>query len=271
MTRTAFTFILSILLLFKSIGQDKIQWINAKKLETAGIYQNLGLTKGEKNIGLIFENDSNFSKELILKLNNPHINYIYLYRKNGDTIYQTGDHKQFNTRPIIFWDFALPIIVEKNRVDSLVLSVNKAGENLTYFLEILTPEEFDNIKTRDTFMYGMVLSFSIFFTLIFLILGIIKNQVPNIIFSVFIVISAFSILNSAGLGFQFLWPSFPWIQNFSRTLFAGLSMVAFIQYMYTVQKKKSRKKHKKIFKILHGILHFEGNLHYVQPRNFLLR
>jgi signal transduction histidine kinase len=237
MARALFILIISILFAKSSNGQEKINWINQQMLESKGYYQNLGLTKANKNIGLVFKNSTNTSKQLILKINNPHINDIYLYKKNGDTLYHTGDHQPFLTRPIVFWDFAFPFEVKKEHTDSLILSIDKAGENLTYFLEILTPQNFDLIKTRDTFMYGMVLSFSIFFTLIFLILGIVKKQVSNIIFSGFIFLSAISILNSAGLGFQFLWPSFPWVQNFSRTLFSAFSMVAFIQYMFTVQKK----------------------------------
>jgi signal transduction histidine kinase len=252
MTRTAFTCILTFLLVFKSIGQEQMQWINAKTIETSGIYQNLGLTKQKKNIGFVFENNTNFTKQFILKINNPHINDIYLYKINGDTIYNTGDHKKFYNRPIIYWDFAFPITLQKKSTDSIVLSLDKRGENLTYFLEIQSPKKFDEFKTRDTFMYGMMLSFSIFFTLIFFILGIIKKDLSNIIFSIFILITAFSILNSAGLGFQFLWPSFPWFQNFSKTLFAAFSMVSFIQYMYTAQKSNLRKIEKTFLKFCIG-------------------
>lgn len=252
MARSLFILIISILFARSSNGQEKVDWINSTLIETSGYYQNIGLTKVRKNIGLALKNSSNTSKQLILKINNPHINYLYLYTKKGDTLYRTGDHQNFSTRPILFWDFAFPIEVKKEHTDSLILSIDKAGENLTYFLEILTPKEFDVIKTRDTFMYGMVLSFSIIISLIFLILGIVKKQTPNIIFAAFIFISVFSILNSAGLGFQFLWPSLPWIQNFSRTLFSGLSMVAFIQYMYTVQKKNLGKVTKGFLKFCMG-------------------
>jgi signal transduction histidine kinase len=246
MARLVFFCFLLIFIFLNSSAQDKIEWINYQTLESSGFYQNLGLTKEKKNIGLIFTNNTNFTKQFILKVNNPHVNDIYLYKINGDTIYHTGDHKKFYTRPIIYWDYALPITLPKKSTDSIVLSLDKRGENLTYFLEIQSPEMFDKFKTRDTFMYGMLLSFSIFFTLIFFILGIVKKDSTNIIFSIFIFISAFSILNSAGLGFQFIWPSSPWFQNFSRTLFAAFSMVSFIQYMYTAQ-KINLKKIEKIF------------------------
>jgi signal transduction histidine kinase len=232
-----------------SNGQEKIDWINANLIETTGFYQNIGLTKDKKNIGLVFKNSSDTSKQLILKINNPHINYLYLYTKKGDTLYRTGDHQKFATRPILFWDFAFPIEIKKGSTDSIILSIDKTGENLTYFLETFSPQDFDQLKTRETFMYGMVLSFSIFFTMIFLTLGIVKKQVPNIIFAGFIFITAFSILNSAGLGFQFIWPSYPWIQQFSRTLFAAFSMITFIQYMYSVHKNN-------LGKITKGFLKF---------------
>ena len=105
-------------------------------------------------------------------------------------------------------------------------------------------------------MYGMMLSFSIFLTLIFFILGVVKKDLSNIIFSIFILITAFSILNSAGLGFQFIWPSSPWFQNFSRTLFAAFSMVSFIQYMYTSHKNNLRKIEKTFLKFCIGFFIF---------------
>jgi len=256
MARSAFICFLTIIIFLKSPAQEKIEWINYQTLESIGFYQNLGLTKEKKNIGLIFTNNTNFTKQIILKVNNPHVNDIYLYKINGDTLYHTGDHKKFNTRPIIYWDFALPISLQKQSTDSLILSLDKKGENLTYFLEIQSPENFDKFKTRDTFMYGMMLSFSIFLTLIFFILGVVKKDLSNIIFSIFILITAFSILNSAGLGFQFIWPSSPWFQNFSRTLFAAFSMVSFIQYMYTSQKNNLRKIEKTFLKFCIGFFIF---------------
>jgi len=256
MGRLVFFCFLSIFIFLKSPAQEKIEWINYQTLESSGLYQNLGLTKEKKNFGLIFTNNTNFTKQFILKINNPHINDIYLYKINGDTIYHTGDHIKFYTRPIIYWDFALPITLPKNSTDSIILSLDKRGENLTYFLEIQSPEMFDKFKTRDTFMYGMMLSFSIFFFLIFFILGVVKKDSSNIIFSSFILITAFSILNSAGLGFQFIWPSSPWFQNFSRTLFAGFSMVSFIQYMYSAQKRNLKKFEKTFLKFCIGFFIF---------------
>ncbi len=256
MARSAFIYFLSIFIFLKLPAQEKLEWINYQNLESTGLYKNLGLTKEKKNIGLIFTNNTDLSKQFILKINNPHVNDIYLYKINGDTIYHTGDHKKFYTRPIIYWDFALPITLSKKSTDSIILSLEKKGENLTYFLEIESPEKFDKFKTRDTFMYGMMLSFSIFFFLIFFILGVVKKESSNIIFSVFILVTAFSILNSAGLGFQFIWPSFPWFQNFSRTLFAAFSMVSFIQYMYTAQKRNLKRIEKTFLKICIGFFIF---------------
>ena len=256
MARSMFISIILIMFFLYAKGQEKTDWIKSQVLEASGYYENLGLTKEKKSVGIIFENTSKAAKRFILKVNNPHVNHLYLYSKNGDTIYNTGDHINFSSRPIVFWDFAFPIEVKSNSKDSLILSIDKTGENLNYFLEIMTPEKFDDIKTRDTFMYGMVLSFSIVFSLIFLILGIVKNQVPNIIFAAFIFISVFSILNSAGLGFQFLWPSFPWIQNFSRTVFSAFTMVSFIQYMYTVQKNILTSHAKKFLKFCIGFFIF---------------
>ena len=117
MARSMFISIILIMFFLYAKGQEKTDWIKSQVLEASGYYENLGLTKEKKSVGIIFENTSKAAKRFILKVNNPHVNHLYLYSKNGDTIYNTGDHINFSSRPIVFWDFAFPIEVKSNSKD----------------------------------------------------------------------------------------------------------------------------------------------------------
>ncbi|MFN4977330.1 MAG: 7TM-DISM domain-containing protein, partial [Bacteroidota bacterium] len=91
-----------------TLAQDSIPWISLKKIAEEGYYQNHGFTKGPFSIGLIIDQQVSDQEKHFLKINNANINYIYLtdYIK-GDTLYKTGDHFPFASRPLHFWDFIL--------------------------------------------------------------------------------------------------------------------------------------------------------------------
>lgn len=221
-----------------SFGQEKTIWLNEKQLAEKGYYKNHGFTQGPVKIGLIFHNPDNSEKTHYLKINNPHINDLVLERPNADTIYATGDHHAFNTRPVFFGDFILPITMSSGKTDSLLLTLDNSGESQVYNLILLNPDQFERKKLGDTFFFVIVLSISLIFSLAFLILGIFKKEKINIVFSLYIVVSILWILNINGILFQLLWPNNVFIQHASRIFISSCTISAFVYYFISFYKDK---------------------------------
>ena len=213
-------------------AQKNIKWFDANELLQKGYYQNHGITKEQKRYGIVFKNTTDHSQSFVIRLNNPHLNFLYLTRVNGDTIYKTGDHLNFSTRPIVFWDFALPVQVNSRQADSLILTLDKRGENLIYRIQVLKPKDFENTKTLEIWLNSVFFSISVFAAGVFLLLGFLKKENIHSIFAGFILISAAWILNNNGVWFQLIWPSEIYFQKIARTLFSTLSIGLFMLYMY---------------------------------------
>ena len=213
-------------------AQQNIKWFDANELMPKGYYKNHGITKELKKYGIVFKNTTEHPQSFVLRLNNPHLNFVYLTRVNRDTIYKTGDHLNFSTRPIVFWDFAMPVVINPRKADSLILTLDKRGENLIYRIQVLKPKDFENTKTLEIWLNSVFFSISIFAAGVFFLLGFLKKENIHSIFAGFILISAAWILNNNGVGFQLIWPNNINFQKIARTLFSTFSIGLFMFYMY---------------------------------------
>lgn len=221
-----------------TLAQDSIPWISLKKIAEEGYYQNHGFTKGPFSIGLIIDQQVSDQEKHFLKINNANINYIYLtdYIK-GDTLYKTGDHFPFASRPLHFWDFILHIQKTPKNTDSLLLTLDKSGESLIYNLKLYSHRELDIVKSWELLLYGGVFAFSMIFTVGFTVLGIMKKEKHNYVFAAFILISTFWLYNNNGIWFQTLWPNDVRLQHISRTSLSTLSIGFFVYYFITFYRK----------------------------------
>lgn len=230
-------YLLIILCLF-GVGvlsaQDSIPWLSLTKIASSGYYKNHGFTKGPVSIGLLLDNKDPNSKKHFLKINNANVNFIYLidYIKK-DTLYKTGDHLPFDSRPEHFWDFIFHIEKNAQTSDSLLLVMDKSGESLSYNLQLYDQRELDVVKSWELLLYGGVFAFSMIFTVAFMLLGIMKKEKHNFVFAAFILISTFWLYNNNGIWFQVLWPNDLMLQHISRTTLSTLSIGFFIYYFIT--------------------------------------
>ncbi len=222
---------------FFAKGQNASVWLSAEELETKGYYKNHGFSKTRVVIGLSLENKDSVFKERILKIHNPHVNKIYLISSKNDTIYKTGDHLPFTSRPEYFWDFVLPIQSLGKSVDSFKLVLDNSGEPLFYNLELFSKTEFQRIRSNENFVFGAVLSFSVVFIIIFILLGFFNKDKSKFIFTFFIISSTLWLYNMNGVLFQMIWPNNIFIQHGSRVIFSSLTMVSLIWYFGEFYKK----------------------------------
>ena len=214
---------------FKAAGQDSMIWLKSSELKKEGYYKNLGFTQHAYRIGITKDNkDTN--NQTLLRINNPHVNRITLSQLNGATLIETGDFQPFYQRPVYFWDFILPLQWQKTNKDSLILTIDNSGESQVFFLEVLDKKEFQKIQSRDTFLYGGLLAYAIFFAGLFITLGLLKKNKSNVIFGVFTFCSMLWIFNIEGVLYQFLWPDQIFLQHASRTFFSSITIGTFVLY-----------------------------------------
>lgn len=215
-----------------SKGEQSIVWYSQDTLLKNGVFKNYGLVTEPQHFGVVFNNKTNQKITYYLKINNPHINRIFVLNTKQDTLFVTGDQYQFNSRPIYFWEFVFPIQINPQSTDSIQFQIHKKGENLVFHTLLISEKSYPKIHDGHLYFYSTFLSISVFLFLGFIFLGFYKNESKHFLFSAFIFTSAGWALNERGIFFQYLWPNNIALQERMDTFFAtpSLGFVLFILF-----------------------------------------
>lgn len=219
-------------------GEEPIAWYNQEELVKRGVFKNYGFVNETKTLGIVLQNKSNLTQKFFLKINNPHINKLYVLNAKKDTLYVTGDNFKFNSRPIYFWEFIIPIVLQPNSTDSLTLQFLKKGEPLSFHALLVSANEYNQIHDANLYFYSTFLSISLFLFSGFIFLGFYKKESKHFIFAAFIFTSAGWALNERGIFFQYMWPNNIALQDRLDTFFAtpSLGLVLFILFFNATYK-----------------------------------
>lgn len=231
-----------------SKGEHAFPWYSQDTLLKNGVFKNYGFISEAKSFGVIFNNPSNQPITYYLKINNPHINKLVVFNTKGDTLFLTGDQFQFNSRPVYFWEYVFPIKLDPNSRDSIRFDLYKNGETLAFHTLMFPEKNFPKIHDAHLYFYSTFLSISIFLVLIFIFLGIYKNETKHYLFAAFIFTSAGWALNERGIFFQYIWPSNIALHERIDTFFAtpSLGFVIFILFFNETYKSLISKRLKSV-------------------------
>ena len=215
-----------------SKGEQPIVWYSQDTLLKNGVFKNYGLVTEPQHFGVVFTNKTNQKLTYYLKINNPHINRIFVLDSKQDTLFVTGDSYRFNSRPVYFWEYIFPIQINPQSTDSIKFQIHKKGENLAFHTLLISEQSFPEIHDGHLYFYSTFLSISIFLFLGFIFLGFYKNESKHFLFAAFIFTSAGWALNERGIFFQYLWPNNIALQERMDTFFAtpSLGFVLFILF-----------------------------------------
>ena len=126
--------------------------------------------------------------------------------------YETGDHFPFASRPIPGRDFAFPVEISAGARLSIYVFMQNNGPQRAAFSFSL-PQSFTrtvNIESMLLWLYYGLMLGMIFYN--FLIYFSIRNS-AYIHYVIFISALTLFTLAENGMGFQYLWPNYPFLQN----------------------------------------------------------
>ena len=231
-----------------SKGEQTIEWYSQDNLLKNGVFKNYGFVTEPKTLGIVFINKTDQTRTYYFKINNPHINRLFVLNTKNDTLFVTGDRYKFNTRPIYFWEFIFPIQVKSNTVDSLKFILQKNGENLSFHALLTEEKDYNKIHDFHLYFYSTFLSISLFLFFGFIFLGFYKKESKHFIFAAFIFTSGGWALNERGIFFQYIWPNNINLQQRLDTFFAtpSLGLVLFILFFNATYKDLIGKKLKAV-------------------------
>ncbi len=119
--------------------EPKQAWQMLSQASGHTVTSNEGFTKKIYWLGFVAKNNSESSLEKIIEIDNPHFDFVHIYKVLDDTIqllYVTGDAFPFHQRPVLNRNFIIPLQFQPGETISLFIKIDKRNTtvNLPIYL-----------------------------------------------------------------------------------------------------------------------------------------
>lgn len=198
--------------------------IESKKHVITG---NIGITKIHQTLKVPIPSKK---EERFLLVENPHINTITLHDNENKLLDKSGDIYPFHQRPFKHRFFIFPIS-QKEEIDTINITLDKKGENLSYVIRIVDHFELDQFLEADSMLVGGILGFYGLALLIAIGMIFSNRTIKHVYFFLYMLFSLAWLLNDAGIFFEIMWPNSPLFHKSSRGFFSSISMILFALYL----------------------------------------
>ena len=199
-------------------------------------YVSLGYTDLYHWVIIKLENTLPDPTDLFLSIPIPSINRMELYRCHGgddvpDLISTTGDRLPFAERPWPIRDFMFPIRLTGHETTTLLLKIDKRGQNFVFKAKLGKPEAIlqEDIPIYAAFgFYAGIFAFALLFNiLMYLSVG---DRI-HLYYSLYIFISVILVLDEVGLTKEWLFPNLGRFHDYVKYVSGILGCGLLIQVM----------------------------------------
>ncbi|MVM28942.1 hypothetical protein GO755_02775 [Spirosoma sp. HMF4905] len=202
---------------------------------------NLGFSDSFYWVRFRLHNPDSVQKELLLEVENPHINKLRLFTLSQGrlkTSMLTGDHFPFHQRPINHPHFLFPITVAAHQTITGYLWVDKHGEQIQIPLRLWDKDYFSTNDYKLYLFVGLMLGIGgLYCAVSLLALLFFRLRLTLYYFSYTIWVWVFLTAHT-GFGFAFLWPYATWWTSAARpssTILIYISSLLFIQNFFRLK------------------------------------
>ena len=189
-------------------------------------------------------NTTDSDLDLILEVDNPHINKLQLYTLKDSILTEsilTGDNLPFAQRPISHPHFLFPIDLKSRSNITYYLWVDKHGEQIQAPLRLMTLSSYNSYNSQIHSFWGLATGITFIFSLLSLFIFLFNPQKLTFYFWAYsFFVLAFN-TSHTGLAFQYFWPESTWWQSAARpTLTFGMyiSVLLFTREFFQISFKR---------------------------------
>lgn len=180
---------------------------------------NLSFTMSYYWVKFSLYNPDSLPRELLLDIENPHLNKLRLYTLAPGGIgasQLTGDHFPFAQRPLPYPHFVFPLRLPPRQTTIYYLWADKHGEQLQIPLRLWDKGFFERQHSRSILFIGSMLGVNSLYCLISLLVFLFFRQKLTLYYWLYTVFVWVFLVAHTGLGFQYLWPQATWWASAAR-------------------------------------------------------
>lgn len=170
-----------------------------------------------------------------LEIDNPRINQVEFYQVvNKKTVRQvlTGDSLPFGSRVFPHFNWIFPVLPDTRQLTDVFVRLDKHNEILSTQLTVWDSMAFERHDRQRYLLWGMLAGLTVLVLLLNSMVWLATTDVLYGWFMAVIVVTAFNLMAASGLGFQFLWPNAPIINDwYPQTISTWLIVLTHTHFM----------------------------------------
>ncbi|GAB3718555.1 hypothetical protein GCM10027592_61620 [Spirosoma flavus] len=207
---------------------------------------------------LFFSLESVQKADLLLEIEYANIDQVELFEVKGNTIRliaKTGDHFQFSQRPFANNNYVFPLRMPVGTKAGYYLRFNRPNAILSFFIRLWPRSVFLQIDRDEYFVWGMYIGIVCIVMIVTLVMLLATKDRIYLWYGLYIHFMTMHLFSDAGLGFQYLWPDQPVLNEYAPVyLYVWLGMIAQITFLqfFVRQTPQNSRVHRwiTVFKIL---------------------
>lgn len=164
-----------------------------------------------------------------IQINNPHINFMHAWIIEGNEIMHdyglTGDNMNYTSRPLATNNFVFPIKKSTAPNRYFVIMIDKRFTKLELPISLCTTSFFLRDYFSNNLMIFVLLGIVFFVFILHLYLFISVREKVYLWYCIYLICFLFALLTEAGLGFMYLYPDFPSINDLARPIVISISII----------------------------------------------
>ncbi|MFN8345931.1 MAG: 7TM-DISM domain-containing protein [Spirosomataceae bacterium] len=197
---------------------------------------------------LFFELNSLSSANLMLEIEYANIDHIELYEvKNNGRIRSlglAGDRFKHAQRPFMNNNYVFPIRLQPNEKAKYFLLLDQQNAILSFFIRLWNRPAFLKTDREEYFLWGAFIGGICIIWVITLVMLLVTKDWIYFWYGIYGHCMTMHLFSDAGLGFQYLWPDHPIINQYDPVyLYIWVAMIAqvtFMQYFIHQNRHNSR-------------------------------
>ena len=168
------------------------------------------------------KNISNKDLNLLLEVNNPHIDTIIIYSKPDTTerfikLGQAGDQMPFKEREIKNRRFIFPIQLIANSENTILVLVDKRTGATSFPMKIWNEEKFYESESLSKLFHAAFFGGLLFVSVFSIIIGLFVRNMRISLYGLYTISMGLLIFTALGYSFEYLYPWSATFNNYSRS------------------------------------------------------
>ncbi|NOZ46424.1 MAG: hypothetical protein GXO79_06540 [Chlorobi bacterium] len=179
-------------------------------------------------------NSTGKSVNLVLELDNPHVDDTKLYQKAGKDSFLLigygGDRLKFNERSVINRRFVFPIYLKPGKTVKYYMVIDKRNAAVSFPLKLWLSKDFYQQEDKQNLFYGIFFGILLFIMLVSLFTGFSLKNKLFISYGMYVTIMALYLFTGLGYAFQYIYPQSDVLNNYSRVFLIVLLTIISIDF-----------------------------------------